>query len=110
MASEFDEFFRKEWIRRSSAVDQLASDFRRFWEDSTPDERTALKGWFKQLSMLDSSKPRFAARVCLNVEFEEQVGENEFRKVRLPVEAIVKAIEAFEAGDAYCPKTIKELF
>lgn len=110
MEDEFDDLFRKDWIGRISKVDQQASDFRRFWDESTPDERTALKEWINSISSLNSSIPRFAARVCLRVEFEERIGDDEFRRIEIPIECIKMAIEAFERGEPYCVESFKELF
>ena len=113
MTDEEREKFRKAMLkpdsRAKARVDSELLEFRPMYARLDAREKDNLKQWIQEVLGVERKQPRFLD-MKLRLTFSKQVGEDEYRTVRLPLPAILKAMETWDKGELYTPKTLGELY
>jgi len=94
----------KETVRIDSALLEL----KRLYDIMTEDERKLWKAWIDQVVPLDQ---RLLSNLIgrLHVDLRYPFGEEELRVTGVPALAMKNAIEHWERGEYYNPKTFEEV-
>ncbi len=100
---------RKIDSRMKFRVDEALTDFRNWWDQWSAEDRSAFKLWVNKLTALQGAMPSVAPNLHLRLEFSEQVGEDEYNVFTPPIPALKLAIECWERGEPYTPKSLGEL-
>ena len=72
-------------------------------------EKAKLKQWIQEVLEVERKQPMFLD-MKLRLTFSDQVGEVEYRTVRLPLLTILNAMETWDKGEHYAPTKLGELY
>jgi hypothetical protein len=106
---KFEKAMRAFQSRMVQKQDQELAALRQYWEQWDVKTKTEFKDWINKIADLKRDMPRVFPHLTIKVEFIEQVGDDDFERIKPSIEGMRRAVDCWERGDDYDPNTLGEL-
>ncbi|HEY2826296.1 MAG TPA: hypothetical protein VGJ04_01745 [Pirellulales bacterium] len=107
--NKFQRIMRKFDSKAKAKVDLALIELREMYEHLSSEERHEIRAWLDQVADANEMMPRVGINMSMKIEFSEQIGEDEYRTVQIPILAFKRAFESWDRGEFYTPTTFGEL-
>jgi hypothetical protein len=110
--SDFLKAMRPYDSRRKFSVDEGIAELRAMYERLTTEERRILRDSIRKARRLNDEIATLpiTVQISMKVELSEQLTENEYRLVQIPLLAMERAFHSWDQGEHYVPKSMSELY